>query len=418
LALTTHFFIWTIIILAVSGVAFRPWNWPEAIWPGLAVLILFLSGLLPGRMVFRGIAQGEDVYLFLAGMMLLAALAHREGLFDWLAAHAAMAARGSAQRLFGLVYLVGVLVTIFLSNDATAVVLTPAVAAVTRAAGVGERLPYLLACAFIANAASFVLPISNPANLVVFGGHMPPLAAWLARFTLPSLASIIATYLALRWTQRRALVQPVATKINIPVLSASGRVAGYGIMGMAVILMLASGFGLQLGPPTFTAGIATALAVGTAKRALPWAAVKEISWNVLALVAGLFVLVQALAATGVLAHLGSLLQGAAAVSPAGTAWSSGIALGILSNFVNNLPAALIAGHTVIAAQLPPKLPGAVLLGVDIGPNLSVTGSLATILWLAALRREGIEVSAWQFLKLGLVVMPPALALALLALGLG
>jgi arsenical pump membrane protein len=58
------------------------------------------------------------------------------------------------------------------------------------------------------------------------------------------------------------------------------------------------------------------------------------------------------------------------------------------------------------------------LGVDIGPNLSVTGSLATILWLAALRREGIEVSAWQFLKLGLVVMPPALALALLALGLG
>jgi arsenical pump membrane protein len=415
LALTTHFFLWTVIILAVGGVIFRPWNWPEAIWPGLAVLILFLSGLLPGRTMFGGIAQGEDVYLFLAGMMLLAELARREGLFDWLAAHAAMAARGSAQRLFGMVYLVGVLVTIFLSNDATAVVLTPAVASVTRAAGVRERLPYLLVCAFVANAASFVLPISNPANLVVFGGHMPPLADWLVRFTLPSLASIIATYLALRWTQRRALVQPVVAKINIPVLSASGKVAGCGIMGMAVALVLASGFGLKLGLPTFVAGTATALAVGAAKRALPWAAVAEISWNVLALVAGLFVLVQPLAATGVLAHLSNLLQSAAEASQTDAAWCSGIALAIASNLINNLPAALIAGHIAIAAQLPPKLPGAVLLGVDIGPNLSVTGSLATILWLAALRREGIEVSAWRFLKLGLVVMPPALALALLAL---
>jgi arsenical pump membrane protein len=214
------------------------------------------------------------------------------------------------------------------------------------------------------------------------------------------------------------LVQPVAAKVNIPVLSGSGRVVACGIMAMAVALMLASGFGLKLGLPTFAAGIATALAVGTAKRALPWAAVTEISWNVLALVAGLFVLVQALAATGILAPLSSLLQSAAEASPARAAWSCGIALGMVSNFVNNLPAALIAGHTVIAAQLPPKLPGAVLLGVDIGPNLSVTGSLATILWLAALRREEIEVSAWQFLKLGLVVMPPALALALLALRLG
>ena len=52
--------------------------------------------------------------------------------------------------------------------------------------------------------------------------------------------------------------------------------------------------------------------------------------------------------------------------------------------------------------------------MDLGPNLSVTGSLATILWLVAIRREGEDVSAWRFLKLGAIVMPPALLLALAA----
>src|SRR5512144_1787692 len=101
------------------------------------------------------------------------------------------------------------LVTILLSNDATAVVLTPAVYAASRAAKV-EPLPYLFICAFIANAASFVLPISNPANLVVFGKDMPPLTDWLRIFALPSVVASIATYLALLPTQRRALDCEVA----------------------------------------------------------------------------------------------------------------------------------------------------------------------------------------------------------------
>jgi arsenical pump membrane protein len=106
--------------------------------------------------------------------------------------------------LFLLVYLAGTVVTIFLSNDATAVVLTPAVLAAAKKADTNP-LPLLFVCAFIANAASFVLPISNPANLVLYGNHMPALAAWLERFALPSLLSILATCAALHWTQRREL---------------------------------------------------------------------------------------------------------------------------------------------------------------------------------------------------------------------
>ena len=131
-----------------------------------------LLALLPWHDALAAIGKGTDVYLFLTGMMLLAELARREGLFDWLAVYAAEAAKGSPARLFSLVYIVGIAVTSFLSNDATAVVLTPAVYAAAKAAE-AKPLPYLFICALIANAASFVLPISNPANLVIYNNHMP-----------------------------------------------------------------------------------------------------------------------------------------------------------------------------------------------------------------------------------------------------
>src|SRR6202042_2692343 len=107
-------------------------------------------------------------------------------------------------RLFALVYAAGTVVTIFMSNDATAVVLTPAILTAIRKAKV-EALPYLFVCALIANAASFVLPISNPANLVVFHSDMPPLGRWLVAFGIPSLISIASTYVIMRWIFRKQL---------------------------------------------------------------------------------------------------------------------------------------------------------------------------------------------------------------------
>ena len=167
-------------------------------------------------------------------------------------------AKGSAKRLFLIVYLVGTAVTVLLSNDATAVVLTPAVYAATRAAKV-EPLPYLFICAFIANAASFVLPISNPANLVVFGAQMPPLSEWLRYFMLPSVAAIVTTYIVLWMTQRVALNANVAEVNEMPPLTLSGMTAAGGIVLTAMVLLGASAFELDLGLPTFLAGTAVAI---------------------------------------------------------------------------------------------------------------------------------------------------------------
>jgi arsenical pump membrane protein len=406
---------WAVAATATGLVILRPWKLPEAIWPVSGAAILVIFGPLPPADAWHGIAKGTDVYLFLTGMMLLAELARLEGLFDFLAARAARTANGSARRLFALIYGVGIVVTAFLSNDATAVVLTPAVAAIARAAKAKDPLPYLLICAFIANAASFVLPISNPANLVIYGSHMPPLLRWLPRFALPSVLAIGATFVSLRLTQNRALRDGIARDVEVPALSAAGRTAAFGITATAALLMLASARAWQLGLPTCLAGLATTAAVLSVSRTSPLPVLRGISWGVLPLVAGLFVLVEALNRTGLTGMIAGLLHAAMRHGTLQAGWYTGVVLALACNIMNNLPAGLIAGTAVQAAHAPPSVTAAMLIGVDLGPNLSVTGSLATILWLTALRRDGLHVSAAQFLKLGLIVMPPALVLALAGL---
>jgi arsenical pump membrane protein len=405
---------WGIAAAATLGVIIRPFSWPEFIWAVGGAVLLVALGLMPRSNALSGIAKGTDVYLFLAGMMLLAELAKQEGLFDWLAAKAAGAAHGSGTRLYTLIFVVGTIVTVFLSNDATAVVLTPAVAAVVRAAKTEEPLPYLLICAFIANAASFVLPISNPANLVIYGSHMPPLLVWLSRYWLASVVSIVITYGVLRWTQCARLRQSIASAIEVPALSRCGQLAAAGIAVTAIVLMGASALDWQLGLPTFIAGCLTAIVVLSRSACHPTATLKAISWGVLPLVAGLFVLVEALQLTGVTTAIAHLLQDLTTYSTPLAAWVSGLMVAFGCNLVNNLPAGLVAGQVVQVAHVSDQVRSAVLVGVDLGPNLSVTGSLATILWLTALRKDGHSVGTWTFLKLGLLIMPPALLAALAA----
>jgi len=408
--------IWTVAALATCGIILRPWRVPEYVWAVCAAVLLTGLGFIPLHSALAAMAKGSDVYLFLIGMMVLAELARQEGLFDWLAMYAAQHARGSGQRLFDLVFLVGTLVTIFLSNDATAVVLTPAVYAAAKAAK-AEPLPYLFVCAFIANAASFVLPISNPANLVVFGSHMPPLMTWLWQFTLPSITAIGLTYIVLRFTQRNHLRKPLETVITLQPLSSGARLTAFGIVLTAVLLLLASALDLQLGLPTFCAGLATASLIHVRQRLNPLPVLKGVSWGVLPLVAGLFVLVEGLAQTGVINTLAHALASLAEHSTLQATWGAGIIVAIASNVVNNLPAGLIAGSVGQIDHLPTAITSALLIGVDLGPNLSITGSLATLLWLIAVRREGEHVSAIDFLRLGILVMPPALIGALAALSL-
>jgi len=406
-----HILLIAIVALSIVLMLARPRRIAEVYWIGAGALLLILLRLVPLRLAGRAIAEGTDVYLFLAGMMLLSELARLYGVFDWVASVAVEHARGSCVRLFTLIYLAGAVVTILMSNDATAVVLTPAVFSAMRRSK-AEPLPNLFACAFIANSASFVLPISNPANLVVFRTQMPPLAEWLARFGVPSLLSIVSTYWVLRWCFRRQL-RCAIPRDRLPTrLTGNGRLVLIGILLVAAVLLAASAMKMDLGLPTCLSAIAVACFILLRARTNPMKVVRDISWSVLPLVGGLFILVEAIDSIGAVRVSAAAMAWAEKLPAiAGTLVTAGI-VGVGNNLVNNLPLGLIAGSTLKLTHAHGLIADAVLIAIDLGPNLSVTGSLATILWLMALRREGLQVDFRSFLRVGAWAMPVALALSI------
>jgi arsenical pump membrane protein len=410
-AASSHVLLALIVAVSILLMLIRPRDIPEVYWVGGGAILLIVLRLIPLQLAGKAAAEGSDVYLFLIGMMLLSELAREHGVFDWLSSAALKGSHGSCVRLFTLVYGVGTLVTIFMSNDATAVVLTPAILAAIRKAKVAP-LPYLLACAMIANAASFVLPISNPANLVVFHTNMPPLQRWLMSFALPSILSIAATYLVLRFVFRKELAGSLEEGDRAKPLSANGKIVLGGIASMVAVLLAASALGRDLGLPTCLAALAITAVVCIKARTSPWSLMKEISWATIALVAGLFVMVDAVQSMGALKLTQAGLQSVQRLAPALAALITGLVVGIANNLVNNLPLGLIAGATLQAERATRLMANAVLIGVDLGPNLSVTGSLATILWLIALRKEKLDVSGWDFFRVGVIAMPVALAASL------
>lgn len=405
-----------LLIVAVSILLMlsRPKNIPEVYWVGAGALLLIALRLISLKLAAKAVGEGLDVYLFLTGMMLLSELAREHGVFEWLSSVAMRHANGSGGRLFLLVYLAGILVTACMSNDATAVVLTPAVLSVVRRSK-ADPLPHLFACAMVANAASFVLPISNPANLVVFHTGMPPLGQWLLFFAVPSLFSILATFFVLRWYFRKSLSIPIKNGFEDRPLSSNGRFVVAGLVLVIAVLLAASALHKDLGLPTCLAAVAIVAIVSVKAKSNPLTPAGHVSWSTLGLVAALFVLVNAAESAGALGYVRDGLAAVERLPSALAAITLSFAVGFANNVLNNLPVGLIAGAVLAKAHVKDLLVNSVLLGVDLGPNLSVTGSLATILWLLALRRERLTVSFGDFLKVGFLTMPAALLAAVFGL---
>jgi arsenical pump membrane protein len=405
-----HILLPSIVGVSILLMLMRPRGIAEVYWISGGAVLLIVLRLVSFELAGKAIARGSDVYFFLIGMMLLSELAREHGVFDWLSSVAVRSAKGSCRRLFALVYGVGTLVTIFMSNDATAVVLTPAILAAARKARV-EPLPYLFVCALIANAASFVLPISNPANLVVFHDGMPPLAHWLLSFGVPSIFSILSTYAIMRRIFRKQLAQTIDYEVEEQQLDGHAKLVLCGLAGMILVLLTASSLGRDLGLPACLAALVITAAVSIKARRNPLKLAMEISWQTIVLVAGLFIMVDAVVSTGALKVTQSALLWVQQLAPAAGALTTSFVVGVANNLVNNLPLGLIAGATLHAAHIKGLIANAVLIGVDLGPNLSVTGSLATILWLLALRKEKLDVGFWKFLRVGALAMPIALLLS-------
>jgi arsenical pump membrane protein len=249
---------------------------------------------------------------------------------------------------------------------------------------------------------------------------MPPLGRWLADFGVPSVLSIVATFLVMLMLFRDELRNTIEHDAKATELTPNGRLVLAGLAFMIVVLLSASAMKKDLGLPTCLAALAITAVVSLRSRSNPITLAREISWGTLLLVAGLFVMVDAVESQGALNLTQRWLAWASSLGQTAGALVVGFVVALANNLVNNLPLGLIAGGTIQAAHTKGLMANAILIGVDLGPNLSVTGSLATILWLLALRKESAEASGsgtidvgfWKFLQVGAIAMPVALLAAL------
>ena len=226
----------SLVFLAVVALTIaRPRGLPEWIAAlGGAAVALLLGVVGPGEAI-DAVAANANVLAFFVGMTGLAAVAERSGLFERAADLALQLSRRSGRRLLLTILGLGTLISAVLSNDATALILTPVIYGLVVGLGL-DALPYVLACTFIADAASLILPVSNPVNLLVLDGLQLPFADYLRAIEPAALASAGLTILALYWLFRRRVPATLRDEPLVPVLHPNPRVwAGLGIIAIAFV---------------------------------------------------------------------------------------------------------------------------------------------------------------------------------------
>jgi arsenical pump membrane protein len=412
-ALAAFIFVVTLIVIVV-----RPRQVNEAWSAAVGAVLMLLTGVVSPLAALTAIGSEWNLFLFFFGLMLTAAVADMAGFFDWAAGLAAGAAGGSGRRLLFNVFVLGAIITTFLSNDATAIILTPVVYTIATRLRL-RVMPYLFAVSFMANAASMTLPISNPINVLTGDRLRAPLAEYEGHLLLASLASIaitIAILVVYFWRSaagrfefdwRSAVRSAVGDRaFFIAILAGLGLLAAAYVVGSALLW--------PLGVVAVVGGGGLVLVAAVRRRLSREHLSTHISPALFVYIAALFVLVRGVQDAGITPAL--VADATRHAGDAGTAVMAGL-LGsaVASNLINNLPAVLVFVSGAEAGGVPaalhaPFLFGA-LAGADLGPNLTPVGALSTMLWLVIVRRRGVQVSAWDFLKIGAVVAPATLIAA-------
>jgi arsenical pump membrane protein len=385
----------------------RPRGWPEAFAAVPAVVLLIAVGAISLQDALIEAERLLRVVAFLGAVLVLAKMCDDEGLFE--AAGAAMArGRVGSRRLLGQVFVIAATITAALSLDATVVLLTPVVLTTVRRLRAPVR-PHAYATAHLANAASLLLPVSNLTNLLAFNASKLSFIKFTVLMTLPWLAAVGTVYLVFRIFFRRDLDVPPEPVDDEPSPATP-------VFALVVVALTLVGFVVAE-----AAGVAPAWAAlaGAAVMALRSLArrhtsavqiVDAMNLPFLVFVLALGVVVQAVMRNGVADRMSALLpSGSGLVALLGYAALAAV----LANIVNNLPATLVLVPLVASAG--PAAVLAVLIGVNIGPNLTYVGSLSNLLWRSVLRRYGITASVGEYTRLGLFTVPTALVASVLAL---
>jgi arsenical pump membrane protein len=399
----------TLALIALAAVlawaVIRPRGWPEAVVAVPAAVILMAVGTIGVKGAITQARQLGPVIGFLAAVLVLARLSEGGG--------SGQATARGARRLLAQVFVVASVTTAVLSLDATVVLLTPVVFATASELEVRAK-PQVYACAHLANSASLLLPVSNLTNLLAFAASGLAFPRFAALMALPWLAVIGTEYAVFnRFFAADLAVRPrrdrddQAKDIDVPVFT------------LVVVALTLAGFagasaaGVNPAWAAFAGAAVLAVRALVRRRVGPVALVRAADVPFLLFVLGLGIVVKAVVNNGLGTALAPLLPGGTSL-PA-LAATAGLAA-VLANVCNNLPAVLVL--LPLAAPSGAGAILAVLLGVNIGPNLTYTGSLATLLWRRILRRHGLAPDLGEFTRLGLLTVPAGLVVAVLALWAG
>lgn len=398
----------------------QPRGLPEATVAVPAAAMVVALGIVSPTDALRQIQSLGPTVGFLAAILVLAYLADEAGMFTWLGSLLGTLSAGQPVRLLGLVFAAAAVITAVLSLDATVVLLTPVVFRTAVSLGLRAK-PHVYACTHLANSASTLLPVSNLTNLLAFSATGLSFMQFAAFMGLPWLAVIAVEYLVFRWFFRDDLRPvPVVARVDTDRVEPDGPTPAPPVFVLAVLAATLVGFGASglvgVEPVWVAVAGAGALAVRSVAR-------REITLPSLVVEASpffcVFVFALGIVVAGVTGHgmgraLGSLLP-----TDPSFAGLLGVALlaALLANVVNNLPATLVM-LGVLGLDPHPGLVLAMLIGVNVGPNLTYVGSLATLLWRRVLASRDAAPTLTEFLRLGVLTVPVGLLSGVGALWLG
>ena len=380
----------------------RPRLAPDWAVAAVAAGLLVATGVLSADDARSAVSDLGPTLGFLAALLLLADGCREAGLFEALGAAMAQGSRGSPRRLLAMVFAVAAGTTAVLSLDATVVLLTPVVFATAARLRVPAR-PHVYACSHLANSASLLLPISNLTNLLAFEASGLSFTRFAALMVLPWLVA-----LAVEWV---VLGRVFAGDLR-PGRSASAARAGERValprFAIGVVAATLVGFAVSslAGIAPVWVAAAGALALVIRERRPPGAIVRAVEPAFLVFVLGLAIVVRAAGDHGLQSAVDGLLpHGDGLLALIGIAAVAAVA----ANLLNNLPATLIVLPVAAAGGAGPVL--AMLIGVNVGPNLTYVGSLATLLWRRVLHAHDHDTDIGEFVRLGALTVPAGLVLA-------